>query len=275
VDYNHVLASILFILMGLAKTSRGRRTATFRGDSTEACHISLSDSAPTLTLRTKCGEVLTVVIECSARKKNACRMLEADVEPRSALTIVFVWRGKTQVNIAQNFKVGTGAKLHLINITRGSCVHETVSEVTGARGESHIDWIVHAQGAMQCRLSARNVFHGKNGKGDLTMRGVVEGKAKVTCNGSVEIGPKASGTQAHLSEKVLLLDPLSRVDAIPSLDVKTHDVAASHSASISRIHPEDLFYFASRGITAKQARKLFIEGFLGNLLSQVPLKEIE
>jgi len=101
------------------------------------------------------------------------------------------------------------------------------------------------------------------------MRGVAEEKATITCNGSVEIGPKASGTQAHLTEKILILDPTARADAIPSLDVGTHDVQASHSAAISRIHPEDLFYFASRGIMAKKARKLFIDGFLGDLLGNI------
>lgn len=259
--------------MRLAKSSHGRHKATSRGGSTEARHISLSDSAPTLTLRTKRGEVLTVVIECSARKKNAYRMMEVDVASGSDVTIVFIWRGKASANIAQNIRVGPRAKFHLTNITRGSCVHETVSEVTGAQSESRIDWVVHAKDVTECRISARNIFLGKNGKGDLQIRGVVEGKAKVTCNGAVEIGPKASGTQAHLTEKILVLDPLSRADAIPSLDVKTHDVQASHSASVSRIHPEDIFYFGSRGITEKKARKIFIDGFLGDLLSQVPLKE--
>lgn len=252
--------------MKLAKSSIRGRKVILTGSPKKPLSFELSDGTPSLVFRARRGSDFSVVIECSSRKKNAYRMLEVDLEPKSALTIVFIWRGKKSVNIAQHFRVGQGAKLHLLNITRGSCVQETVSEVTGAQGESRIDWIVHGQSSMRCRLSARNVFQGRNGKGDLSIRGVVEGKAKVSCNGSVEIGPKGSGTQAHLTEKILLLDPTARADAIPSLDVKTHDVQAGHSASVSRIHPEDLFYFASRGISEKKARKLFIDGFLGSLL---------
>ncbi|MDD4286980.1 MAG: SufD family Fe-S cluster assembly protein [Candidatus Peribacteraceae bacterium] len=241
-----------------------------KGDTKELQEFALSDRSPALTLRAQRGSNSSVVVECSARKKNAYHMLKTALEPRSVLTLVFVWRGRQSVNISQQFRVDQGARLHLLNITRGSCVQETVSEVAGARGESRIDWIVHARGTMECRLSVRNVFQGKNGKGNLTIRGVVEEKAKVSCNGAVEIEQKASGTQAHLTERILLLDPLSRADAIPSLDVKTHDVQASHSASVSRIHPEDLFYFASRGISEKKARKLFIDGFLSGMLEDIP-----
>ncbi|MDO8468816.1 MAG: SufD family Fe-S cluster assembly protein [Candidatus Peribacter sp.] len=261
--------------MGSAKSSIRGRKVILKGSTKKPQEFTLSDRVPSLAFRARRGSDSTVVIACSTRKNNSYRMLEAELEPHSTLTVVFVWCGKQRVNIAQNFRVGQGAKLHLLNITRGSCVQETVSEVTGVLGESRIDWIVHGQGAMQCRLSARNVFQGKNGKGDLHIRGVAEGSAKITCDASVEIGPKAAGTQAHLVEKILVLDPLSRADAIPSLDVKTHDVAAGHSASVSRIHPEDLFYFQSRGISEKKARKLFIDGFLGALLVDTPIPEIQ
>lgn len=264
VNYNYIFASILFTLMGSAKFSK-KRCKKSDAVSGTLRPLKLTDHKPTLRIRTKRGEKKAFVIECLAGKINAQRTVSADLESHSTLTVIFVWNGKTSVTITQRFSVGAGARLHLVNITRGSCVHETLSEVTGRNGESCIDWIIHGQGTMQCCLSARNVFLGRNGKGDLQIRGVVEGKARVSCNGAVEVGPKASGTQARLTEKILLLDPTARADVIPSLDVKTHDVQAGHSASISRIHPEDLFYFASRGISQKKARKLFIDGFLGQL----------
>lgn len=186
------------------------------------------------------------------------------------MTVVLVWDGKQRAHITQKFRLGSAANLHLMIVTRGSCRHEVVSEVTGALSESRIDWIVHATGRMECVLSAKNLFRARGGKGDLTIRGVAEDHAKIVCNGDVSIGPKAAGTQAHLVEKILVLDPTARADAIPSLDVRTHDVQASHSASVSRIHPEDLFYFASRGIMAKKARKLVIDGFLRDALAAIP-----
>ena len=64
----------------------------------------------------------------------------------------------------------------------------------------------------------------------------------------IEIGPEGTGTDACLTQEVLMLDPTAKVDAIPALEIRTNDVKASHSASVSRVTEEDLFYFGSRGL---------------------------
>ncbi len=253
--------------MQKAKSSGTAQKMIVRGKTKEPFCFTLSRSHPTLQVTAKRESKNTLFVTCAT--PGAHLVLEIALEPRASLAIVFVWNGKKSTNISQHITVATGARLHLLNVTHGSCIHDTVSEVKGVGGESSIDWIIHGRGMTKCQLSARNIFSAKDGRGDVTMRGVAEEKANITCNGSVEIGPKASGTQAHLTEKILLLDPTARADTIPSLDVGTHDVRASHSASVSHIHPEDFFYFASRGITAKKARKLFIEGFLSDLLENI------
>lgn len=241
--------------MGKAKQgqSTGRNTPRI---------IVLSERRRTLSLTTKRGVEKAVVIHGGARTSGARMTMRFTLAPSSSLAVTFVWEGKADTAITQTITVKAGAKLRLVNITRGSCTHDVSSRVTGKGGESRIDWVVHATGKMECALSAKNAFLASDGRGDLSLRGVAEGKARLVCNGEVFIGPKAKGTKAHLSEKILVLDPTARARAVPSLDVKTHDVEASHSASVSRIQPEDLFYFGSRGVTEKQARKLFIKGFL-------------
>ncbi|MFH1443933.1 MAG: SufD family Fe-S cluster assembly protein [Candidatus Peregrinibacteria bacterium] len=253
--------------MQKAKSSGTAQKMIVKGKAKEPFCFTLSRRHPALHVTAKRGSKNTLFVNCATPGSRLS--LEIALEPRASLAVVFVWNGKKSTKISQHITVSAGARLHLLNVTHGSCMHDTVSEVKGVGGKSSIDWIVHGRGMTKCLLSARNIFTAKDGRGDVTIRGVAEGKAKITCNGSVEIGPKASGTQAHLTEKILLLDPTARADATPSLDVKTHNIQASHSASVSRIHPEDIFYFASRGITAKKARELFIEGFLGDLLGNI------
>jgi Fe-S cluster assembly scaffold protein SufB len=71
-----------------------------------------------------------------------------------------------------------------------------------------------------------------------------------------------------------MLDASAKVDAIPALEIKTNDVKASHSASITKISPETLFYLQSRGIEEAAARSMFVEGFLGELLRNLPADAI-
>jgi Fe-S cluster assembly scaffold protein SufB len=97
----------------------------------------------------------------------------------------------------------------------------------------------------------------------------VEDQASVVSRGVIEIASKGRGTETFLSDHVLLLDPKAQARAVPKLKIETNDVKASHSASVSRIHPEDLFYMMSRGISKEEAREMYVEGFLAELLEGI------
>lgn len=101
------------------------------------------------------------------------------------------------------------------------------------------------------------------------MKGVAEQEAFAAVNGMIEIAEGGQGTDTYLTQDVLMLDPVSKIDAIPGLEIRTNDVKASHSATISRVTVEDLFYFQSRGIDEKTARAMYVEGFLGDLTERI------
>ena len=119
-------------------------------------------------------------------------------------------------------------------------------------------------------ISVKNVFLGKRGGGEVTIKGIAQEKGNVRAYGLIDIGPQGGGTNTYLTEDVLMLDPTAKVDAIPALEIKTNDVKASHSATVSRVTEEDLFYFAARGIAEKQARRMYVDGFLSDLLIKIP-----
>jgi Fe-S cluster assembly scaffold protein SufB len=85
----------------------------------------------------------------------------------------------------------------------------------------------------------------------------------------IEISPGGGGTDTYLTEDVLMLDRTAKVDAIPGLEIKTNDVKASHSATVTRVTPEDLFYFSARGIPEHEARAMYIQGFLSDLAQKI------
>ena len=57
---------------------------------------------------------------------------------------------------------------------------------------------------------------------------------------------------------------LNKCQICPNLYIDEYDVNASHSAYIGNFKDEELFYLMSRGISAKDAEKLLIKGFLLN-----------
>ncbi|NOS67464.1 MAG: SufD family Fe-S cluster assembly protein [Candidatus Peribacteraceae bacterium] len=175
------------------------------------------------------------------------------------------------LTITQRASVGDNATIRWRNVTlgAGTVEHNLRSELTGDDAVSEVDWMFYAKHDEKYHLTARNVFLGKRGGGEMTMKGVAEQRGHVKCDGMIEIGKGGAGTDTYLTQDVLMLDKTSKVDAIPGLEIKTNDVRASHSATVSRVTDEDLFYFAARGIAEREARRMFVEGFLGEMVTKI------
>jgi Fe-S cluster assembly protein SufD len=59
----------------------------------------------------------------------------------------------------------------------------------------------------------------------------------------------------------------AKVDAIPSLIVKTDDVSASHGGTVGEVDEDLVFYMRTRGITREEAIRILIEGFFEPVIS--------
>lgn len=199
--------------------------------------------------------------------------IEVHVAPEAQCTILTINRAASDATLKmyQHGRTGSGATIRWQNVTLGGgkVDHQLVSTVIGPDGESAVDWMFYAKQTERYDLNVRNVFNAPNGRGEILMRGIAEQKGHALCRGLIEIGLKGGGTNTYLTQEVLMLDATSKVDAIPSLEIKTNDVKASHSATIARVTEEDLFYFGARGIAPVDARRMFVLGFLGDITSRI------
>jgi len=246
----------------------------FKRVEKEPRSLRLTEAVTSLHVSSATGSHASLVVDFVAEKPDVRHMFTADLQAQSSLLVVFLWSGPGKAHITQSATVGKDAHLHFLNVTLGEAKHDLVSEVTGKHGASVLDWIVRVRDKKRCDISVRNVFRSEEGRGEVTVRGVAEGQARIRCDAAIEIGPKGQKTEAHLSERILLLDPTAEAEAVPKLKIETDDVKASHSAAVSRIAPEDLFYLRSRGLTEKTARSLYVEGFLSDLAQRIPGGEI-
>jgi Fe-S cluster assembly protein SufB len=70
----------------------------------------------------------------------------------------------------------------------------------------------------------------------------------------------------------LILDPQSRSDTYPYLEIEEQDVNIGHEASVSRIGEEQLFYLASRGLNEAEASTMIVSGFIEPLVRELPME---
>jgi Fe-S cluster assembly scaffold protein SufB len=159
---------------------------------------------------------------------------------------------------------------HCITLAKRSTTQTLMSRIQGERSESEVNWMFACDTEITHSISATNAFMGREGRGEITLKGVARGNGKATVYGMIDIGLGGTGTDTYLTEDVLMLSPTAKIDATPALEIKTNDVKASHSATISRVTKEDLFYFQSRGIDEKTAEAMYIDGFFGVLFERIP-----
>ena len=95
-----------------------------------------------------------------------------------------------------------------------------------------------------------------------SLRGTSADRAKLTLFGRIIIDPRCPQSNSFLEERILLLSPNARGEAVPELEILTDDVKCSHAASISSLDKNQLFYLQSRGLKMKLAEKLLVESFL-------------
>ncbi len=98
----------------------------------------------------------------------------------------------------------------------------------------------------------------------------VQGGGRSVYQGLIDVGQGASGTDAYLSNRNLLLGEGARADSIPTLRIGNNDVRCSHGSATGRLGEEELFYLQSRGLSEEEAREMLVLGFFEDLLERSP-----
>lgn len=82
------------------------------------------------------------------------------------------------------------------------------------------------------------------------------------------VQPGAPGTDAHQTNKNLLLSDRAEVDTRPRLEIFADEVSCTHGTAVGQLDPDGLFYLRSRGIPELAARALLISGFANEVLNR-------
>ncbi len=110
--------------------------------------------------------------------------------------------------------------------------------------------------------------------GHVLARGVLRDGARSIFKGMIRIGKGAKNSNSYLAEAAMILSKKARADAIPGLEIDTNEVKATHSASVSQVDEDQVFYLASRGLTRSEAEKLIVLGFLHPAVQRIPLRTV-
>jgi Fe-S cluster assembly protein SufD len=110
-----------------------------------------------------------------------------------------------------------------------------------------------------------------NAGSDLLYKGALDDRSRAVFRGIIRVHKGAQRTDAYQKIRNILLSPDARADSLPNLEIEADDVKCSHGATVGELDAEAKFYLMSRGMNQTQAERLVVLGFLGEVLSRLPL----
>jgi Fe-S cluster assembly protein SufD len=199
--------------------------------------------------------------------------IEFEVGPGASLErIVLAQDGSAAVSVSKaEVSLGAGARFRQTVVTFGARRqrHETSVDHRGGGASAHLDGVYLLGGQRHADITTVVSHSGVDGLTDQLVKGVVAGQARGVFQGRIVVARGANRTDARMGHHALVLSDRAEVDAKPELEIYADDVACAHGNTVGALDEEALFYAASRGIGADEARAMLIEAFVGEVIDRI------
>src|ERR687883_1438232 len=115
-----------------------------------------------------------------------------------------------------------------------------------------------------------------NAHSDLLYKGALRDESLAVFSGLIRVEPGAQKTDAYQTNRnVILGTDEAMAVSLPNLEIMADDVKCSHGSTTGQVDDVELFYLMSRGIPRKEAEKLVVFGFFGEVTSRIPFKGLK
>jgi Fe-S cluster assembly protein SufB len=140
----------------------------------------------------------------------------------------------------------------------------------GARGE--ILSVAFASAGQHQDAGAKVVHCAPHTSSRIISKSISRAGGRASYRGLVKVERGAKQARSNVVCDALILDPHSRSDTYPYIEVEEQDVSVGHEASVSKIGEEQLFYLMSRGLTEAEASTMIVSGFIEPLVKELPME---
>jgi Fe-S cluster assembly protein SufB len=140
----------------------------------------------------------------------------------------------------------------------------------GARGE--ILSVAFASAGQHQDAGAKVVHCAPHTSSRIVSKSISKNGGRASYRGLVKVERGAKKSKSSVVCDALILDPRSRSDTYPYIEIEEQDAMVGHEASVSRIGEEQLFYLTSRGLTEPEASTMIVSGFIEPLVKELPME---
>ncbi|MCL5788714.1 MAG: SufD family Fe-S cluster assembly protein [Candidatus Marsarchaeota archaeon] len=157
----------------------------------------------------------------------------------------------------------------------GKVVRGRLESIMNGQGSSSDDIeVVFGDKEQRFDLVSDISFLAPQSTGAVFSKAVLKDSSKSVMKGTMGIRSGAKNSRAYLSIHAMLLSKQANAEAIPTLEIDTNEVKATHSAAVEQVDEEQMFYLLSRGIDYGVARRLMMLAFFEKAVERIPSREL-
>jgi Fe-S cluster assembly protein SufB len=216
-------------------------------------------TAPTYSTNSFHSGVIEIVV-----KKNA----------RVRYTTIQNWSSNVYNLVTQRAKVYENGTMEWVDANLGSKTTMKYPSCylmePGAHGE--ILSVAFAGPNQHQDAGGKAIHFAPNTSSKITSKSISRGNGRSSYRGLVKIHSNAEGSKSNVVCDALLLNPESRSDTYPYIEVDAQDVSLGHEATVSKVGEEQLFYLMSRGLSEEEATTMVVSGFIEPLVKELPME---
>jgi Fe-S cluster assembly protein SufB len=106
----------------------------------------------------------------------------------------------------------------------------------------------------------------------IVSKSISKDSGRASYRGLLKVHKGMGDVRSNVVCDALLLDPESRSDTYPYIEIDDQDVNIGHEASVSKVGEEQLFYLMSRGLSGEEATTMIVSGFIEPLVKELPME---
>ena len=169
-----------------------------------------------------------------------------------------------EVNLCIEQEAGSRVKIHVINAPFSITVNQL-----GEGCQTEIYGLENLHGEENVTAET-HVTHAVGGGTSIQLiKFVLDDNSRGRFIGDLKIAQDAQQTEAHQTNRNLLLSETAEMRTQPQLEIYADDVKATHGASTGQLDDSALFYMQQRGIDKQKARQLLVNAFMKEVIETI------
>ena len=225
-----------------------------------AAELLLDDCIRPEEVRT-CND-LTVIALGEGATLNMVRLQKANSTIRLH-TVISVWQATS-----------SRMKTHYVSLSEGNIRNSINVQLSGKKSEHIVSGLSMTQQTGHVDNDVRIEHISPDCQSNQLFKYILSDTSTGLFTGRIVVNKDAQKTAAYQRSSNILLHLKAKMSIRPQLEIYADDVKCSHGATVGQLDAEALFYLRSRGISEKEAKKMLLQAFAGEVINGISCETV-